>query len=176
MTISVFQSAISVLLNFAQLLFSAKHFSAFQTAIILTIALAFSAVASVSIEKISAKIGNRRAIFLFLSVTIAMFVSLKSNTAAVIVLGFLLIQFSFEFVDTSLNAVVQDLANDKIRTSLISSVNTLTAGLMFFETMLTSALFSVFGVENSFILFGIVVASVTLLLYSAFLVTQKRTN
>ncbi|MFB9770001.1 MFS transporter [Lactiplantibacillus modestisalitolerans] len=173
LTAALFEGSISVLINFAQLLFSAKHFSAYAAAVILTVATGFSAVASVMLEKISLKIGTKRSIITFFIVTMLMFLPLFSGAFTWVIVGFLMMQFSFEFVDVALNAVIQDLANDRIRTSLISSVNTLTAGLMFVETMLVSGLFSKFGVTNAFIVFGVVTTLLALLLYGGFLRTSK---
>ncbi|UQS83960.1 MFS transporter [Bombilactobacillus thymidiniphilus] len=168
-TISLFQSTISVLVNFLQLFLSEKHFSPFQISIVLTVALAFSAFTSLSIGKVSGVFGAQKAIKTSLVLVLGAFLILKTNIYIILFSAVILLQCGFEFVDTSLNVVIQDLSNDKIRTSLISSVNTLTACLMFFETALITALFSLFKVEYIFIFTGILATSLTLILYFIFL-------
>ncbi|WP_245823073.1 MFS transporter [Lactobacillus terrae] len=158
------------------MLLSAKHLTPFTSATILTIALALSAVASVSIEKISQRIGTKRAISIFLGITLISFAMIKGEYFITLLIAYFAIEFSFEFVDTSLNAVVQDASNDQIRTSLISSVNTLTAGLMFLETIIITSLFSRFGVIDSFVVYGVVAVILTGISFIAFMNQQRKVN
>ncbi len=52
--------------------------------------------------------------------------------------------------------MVQELSSDKIRTTLISGINTLTAGIMFVETSIISALFAKYNISVVFASVGIV--------------------
>lgn len=167
-TVSFFQSLMSVLLNFSQFILSDKQFTPFETSILISIGLASSAVASASIEKISKKIGSGFAINLFLVLLLCSFILLSLSAKVLIVLSGFLLRFSFEFVDTSLNVVVQELSNDKIRTTLISSINTMTAGLMFIETIGVSSLFAKIGVSITFVCVGIFIVLLTGGLYALF--------
>ena len=71
-TISIFQSTISVLLNFSQLVLD-KNINTFNTSILISLALVCSAVSSLSIEKISIKIGQNVSTGVFLIVLAAAF-------------------------------------------------------------------------------------------------------
>ena len=167
-TISIFQSTISVLLNFSQLVLLDKNINTFNTSILISLALVCSAVSSLSIEKISIKIGQNVSTGVFLIVLAAAFLFSSSETLLVII-SFLLINFSFEFIDTSLNTVVQELSSDKIRTTLISGINTLTAGIMFVETSIISALFAKYNISVVFASVGIVLVMFTSIFYILFL-------
>ena len=90
------------------------------------------------------------------------------------IIYFLLINFSFEFIDTSLNTVVQELSSDKIRTTLISGINTLTAGIMFVETSIISALFAKYNISVVFASVGIVLVMFTSIFYILFLKTINK--
>ncbi|MFX4040544.1 MFS transporter [Enterococcus faecalis] len=149
-TISIFQSTISVLLNFSQLVLLDKNINTFNTSILISLALVCSAVSSLSIEKISIKIGQNVSTGVFLIVLAAAFFLFSSSETLLVIISFLLINFSFEFIDTSLNTVVQELSSDKIRTTLISGINTLTAGIMFVETSIISALFAKYNISVVF--------------------------
>ena len=72
-TISIFQSTISVLLNFSQLVLLDKNINTFNTSILISLALVCSAVSSLSIEKISIKIGQNVSTGVFLIVLAAAF-------------------------------------------------------------------------------------------------------
>lgn len=154
-TISIFQSTISVLLNFSQLVLLDKNINTFNTSILISLALVCSAVSSLSIEKISIKIGQNVSTGVFLIVLAAAFFLFSSSETLLVIISFLLINFSFEFIDTSLNTVVQELSSDKIRTTLISGINTLTAGIMFVETSIISALFAKYNISVVFASVGI---------------------
>ena len=172
-TISIFQSTISVLLNFSQLVLLDKNINTFNTSILISLALVCSAVSSLSIEKISIKIGQNVSTGVFLIVLAAAFFFSSSETLLVII-SFLLINFSFEFIDTSLNTVVQELSSDKIRTTLISGINTLTAGIMFVETSIISALFAKYNISVVFASVGIVLVMFTSIFYILFFKTINK--
>ena len=173
-TISIFQSTISVLLNFSQLVLLDKNINTFNTSILISLALVCSAVSSLSIEKISIKIGQNVSTGVFLIVLAAAFFLFSSSETLLVIISFLLINFSFEFIDTSLNTVVQELSSDKIRTTLISGINTLTAGIMFVETSIISALFAKYNISVVFASVGIVLVMFTSIFYILFLKTINK--
>ena len=173
-TISIFQSTISVLLNFSQLVLLDKNINTFNTSILISLALVCSAVSSLSIEKISIKIGQNVSTGVFLIVLAAAFFLFSSSETLLVIISFLLINFSFEFIDTSLNTVVQELSSDKIRTTLISGINTLTAGIMFVETSIISALFAKYNISVVFASVGIVFVMFTSIFYILFLKTINK--
>lgn len=173
LSVAVFQSAMSVLLNFSQIILTNKSFSPFSTSLLISTALAFSAISTLSIERISKKIGQNFAIGLFMILLFIGFLMLSFSNLIIVVVSFLIINFSFEFVDTSLNAVIQELSNDKIRTTLISSVNTLTAGMMLIETSIVSLLFSNFNISVVYVSIGIFLVLCTSILYIIFLKTTN---
>lgn len=168
-TISLFQSSMSVLLNFVQLLFGDKHISPFLSSIIITVGFVFSAIASLSIEKISNKIGNLVSITVFMGVTVLALLSFLGNGVVLIVAAFILLRFGFEFVDTSLNVIMQEHSTDAVRTSVISSVNTLTSAAMFVETILVTWIFSVWNVSVGFAVFGGVCVMLTIILFCCYM-------
>lgn len=173
-TISIFQSTISVLFNFSQLVLLDKNINTFNTSILISLALVCSAVSSLSIEKISIKIGQNVSTGVFLIVLAAAFFLFSSSETLLVIISFLLINFSFEFIDTSLNTVVQELSSDKIRTTLISGINTLTAGIMFVETSIISALFAKYNISVVFASVGIVLVMFTSIFYILFLKTINK--
>ena len=173
-TISIFQSTISVLLNFSQLVLLDKNINTFNTSILISLALVCSTVSSLSIEKISIKIGQNVSTGVFLIVLAAAFFLFSSSETLLVIISFLLINFSFEFIDTSLNTVVQELSSDKIRTTLISGINTLTAGIMFVETSIISALFAKYNISVVFASVGIVLVMFTSIFYILFLKTINK--
>ncbi|EGO8315088.1 MFS transporter, partial [Enterococcus faecalis] len=136
--------------------------------------LVCSAVSSLSIEKISIKIGQNVSTGVFLIVLAAAFFLFSSSETLLVIISFLLINFSFEFIDTSLNTVVQELSSDKIRTTLISGINTLTAGIMFVETSIISALFAKYNISVVFASVGIVLVMFTSIFYILFLKTINK--
>ncbi len=168
-TIAIFQGIMSVLLNFTQLLLANKSFSPFGSSIVISLGLLSAIISSFSIERISKKMGRNTAIRWFLLLLSSGFLLLSFSNFTLIVLSLLIIRFSFEFVDTSLNIVIQELSNDKIRTTLISGVNTLTALIMFVGTSIITILFSIFNVSFVFVILGVVLVLFTSLFYLLFL-------
>ncbi|MFP9064242.1 hypothetical protein [Enterococcus faecalis] len=72
--------------------------------------------------------------------------------------------------------MVQELSSDKIRTTLISGINTLTAGIMFVETSIISALFAKYNISVVFASVGIVLVMFTSIFYILFLKTINKKN
>lgn len=163
-SIILFQSVLSVLYNFSQLLFVEKGASSFELSIILTLAFIFSAISSFMMDFLNKKFGKRKLIIIFMICISITGVVFKLQNIILLTSGFLLFEFSYEFIDTTLNVILHDNIEDNIRTSLVSAVNTLTSLVMFFSNILFTISLKFMSVSNIFMIGTIFCVSITMLL------------
>lgn len=163
-SIILFQSVLSVLYNFSQLLFVEKGVSSFELSIILTLAFIFSAISSFMMDFLNKKFGKRKLIIIFMICISITGVVFKLQNIILLTIGFLLFEFSYEFIDTTLNAMLHDNIEDNIRTSFVSAVNALTSLTMFFSNILFTISLKFMSVSHIFMIGTIFCVSITMVL------------
>lgn len=151
-SIVFFQSILSVLYNFIQLLFIEKGASSFELSIILTLAFIFSAVSSLTMNFLNEKFDKKVLILIFMIAIAIAGIVFKLQNIILITSAFLVFEFSYEFIDITLNAMLHNDIKDNIRTSLLSAVNTITSLSMFFSNILFTVGLKFMGVSNIFML------------------------
>ncbi|MEX2784350.1 MFS transporter [Streptococcus sp. H49] len=156
--IITFQSILSVLYNFIQLLLVEKGLDSFHISIVMTLALVFSVISSLHMNFLNKKIGKRKSLpiyLIFITITGLLF---KLDNIFIVVIAFFIYGFGYEFIDTTLNTVFHDNISDSIRTSLLSAVNTLTSLLMLGGNLLFSFSLKFMEVGNVFFI-GIILCT-----------------
>lgn len=164
--IALFQSSVSVLINFVQFLFSDKSLTAFQSSTSITVSLILSAITSLLVEKITVKTGRARSLFAFLGLQLLVSGLLILHNPIISIVLYCAFKCCFEFSDTSMNVLIHENVPDTVRTSVLSAINTCTAGGMFVETAFVSWLFTKIGVTAGFVLFSVTTIGATILLIS----------
>ncbi|MDR1448391.1 MAG: MFS transporter [Candidatus Ancillula sp.] len=162
--LAIFEGTFSCIFNFSQALFNHLEFSPFLTSLTLSFAFLFSSVAGFSINKVVRHLGKEKLIIVFVIISILIHSLYLLEYTLLSVLLYFTSKYTFEIIDTSLNASIHEAVNDQIRTSIISFANTLTALVMFLESILFGYLFSSFNFLAVYSMIGIIVSAIILLL------------
>jgi MFS family permease len=169
---SVYDATLSTLFNFSQALFNFNNLNPFLTSTVLSVAYIFSSAAGFSINRIVKMLSRERTILLFLIISIIIYFIFLVPLLSILIILYFLSNYVFEIVNTSLNATIHKETNDRIRTTTISFANTITAFIMFLESILFGFLFDLFNITLVYSVIGILSSAVVALLFSSY----KRLN
>ncbi|MCU0082890.1 MFS transporter [Streptococcus danieliae] len=150
--IATFQAVLSVLYNFVQLLFVEKGQGAFEISMITTLGLIVAAISSMLMNALNNRFTTKKIVITSLTILLAIGFLFKLKNIAVIIVICLIYEFIYELVDTSLNATLHEEVEDQVRTSLISTGNTLTSFLMLISNFLFTILVNRISVSSLFLM------------------------
>jgi MFS family permease len=163
--VGITQATISILYQYGGVFISEFGYSTPQISVVMFIISIISAGLSYKVERLIQLFGAKKLIFRTMLTALIVFVAFVFQQSFLTVCIFVLFNVLFEVWDTTTNTVLHENIPSKIRASLISVANLLTAIIMAIESVLIGELSTHFSLTQIFIAFGMSSLGVGLIVF-----------